>query len=343
MSAATIRDVAAAAGVSVSTVSRILNGKPDVAEETRNRVLAVIEELGFVPHAHAQRLATGRSRTIALLFPVQFVETLPHAGEFIVAASAAAEEAGFFFHLVTRNITVDNLPMLYQSGQADGIILMQIELDDPRVRFLRTLDYHFVMIGRTADTTGLSFVDLDFETAVIAAYEHLTELGHRSIGFLGAPTLLRQRGLGSAVRSYEGYRAACARFGITSPAMEVDLSVQAMYEATYRLLHENPTLTAIVSTHGPTIVGAMRALQELRFPVPERLSLISIATASTAEMLTPPLTAIDFPSAEMARIAVRLLLRQLTRDSSESDQVLLSPQLVLRGTTAQPWHNAGGV
>jgi DNA-binding LacI/PurR family transcriptional regulator len=337
MTSATIREVAMAAGVSVSTVSRILNGKPDVAEETRQRVLSVIEQLGFVPHAQAQRLAAGRSRTIALLFPLQFVETSHHAGEFIVAAAAAAEEAGFFFHLVTSELTVDSLPTLYQSGQADGVILMQIEMNDPRVQFLRNSSYTFTMIGRTADNSGLSFVDLDFEAAIVEAYAHLVGLGHSAIGFLGAPAFLRQRGLGSAVRTYQGYQAACERFGLDSPAFEVELLPQAMYEATQRLLRMHPRVTAIVSTHGPSIVGAMRALQSLGRSVPRDISVLSIATTSTAEMLTPPLTSIDFPSAEMARTAVNLLLRQLKDRSSEAQQVLFAPRLIERGTTAPPF------
>lgn len=334
MTSATIREVAIAAGVSISTVSRILNGKPDVAEETRQRVLSVIDTLGFVPHAQAQRLAAGRSRTLALLFPLQFVETSHHAGEFIVAAATAAEEAGFFFHLVTSEIALDNLPTLYQSGQADGIILMQIELDDLRVHFLRASSHAFTLIGRTADDTGLSFVDLDFEMAVVNAYAHLVQGGHGEIGFLGAPAVLRQRGLGSAVRTYQGYQTACERFSLDSPLLEVDLSAQAMYEATIQILRDYPQLTAIVSTHGPSIVGAVRALQTLERPIPQSISLISIATASTAEMLTPPLTTIDFPSAEMARTAVNLLVRRLKDESREPEQVLIPPKLHVRKSTA---------
>lgn len=334
MSSATINEVAQAAQVSVSTVSRILNGKPDVAEETRLRVLSVIEELGYVPHAQAQRLAAGRSRTIALLFPLQFVETSHHAGEFIVAAAAAAEEAGYFFHLVTTELPTDSLPTLYQSGQADGVILMQIEMNDARVEFLRSSGRAFTLLGRTADNHGLSYVDLDFEESVVESYAYLTQLGHRNIGYLGAPSFLRQRGLGSAVRTYQGYQRACEQHGLESPALEVDLSAAAMYDATINLLQRHPHVTALVSTHGPSIVGAMRALQASGRVVPDDIALISVATASTAEMLMPPLTTIDFPSAQMARTAVKLLIRRLNGESDAEEQVLLPPDLIVRGTTA---------
>lgn len=335
MRSLTIREVAKAAGVSVSTVSRILNGKPDVSVETRTKVLSAIQALNFVPHTQARRLASGRSRTIALLFPLQFVETAPHAGEFIVAAAAAAEAEGFAFQVMTTEIPVERLPLLYQSGQADGLILMQIALDDPRVRFLSERGFQFVMIGRTRDEETLPFVDLDFERCVLEAYAHLVSLGHYRIGFLGAPTELRMHGLGSAVRSFNGYQQACVRFNLDSPALEVDFSARAMYEATLSLLRDNPDLTAIVSTHGPSIVGTLRALRDVGRPVPQACSVVSIATAATAELLIPAPTSVEMPAAEMAQTAVRLLIAQLEGQENVQRHMLFPPKLVLRETTAE--------
>lgn len=336
MRSTTIREVAKAAGVSVSTVSRILNGKPDVAAETRVKVLSAIQALNFVPHAQARRLALGRSRTLALLFPLQFVETVPHAGEFVVAAAAAAEAEGFAFQVITTEVPVDRLPLLYRSGQADGLILMQIAQKDPRVRFLSEHGYQFVMIGRTKDEETLPFVDLDFRSCVLEAYAYLLSLGHQRIGFLGAPKELRMRGLGSALRSFDGYRQACTHFNLDSPAAEVDFSAQAMYEATLSLLRAHPDVTAIVSTHGPSIVGTLRALRDLGRPVPQACSVISIATAATADLLIPALTSVEMPAAEMAQTAVRLLIAQLDGREIAQQHVLFPPRLVPRETTAQP-------
>ena len=180
----TIAEVAQTAGVSVSTVSRILNDKPDVAEKTRQRVLQVIEELGYTPHIQAQRLAAGKSRTIALLYPVDYIEFTRQEMGFISGVGKAFGEADFFLNLITTPVTERSLTNLYRSGQADGVILMEIDMHDWRVATLRERNYPFVMIGRSADNTGLQFVDLDQENVVITAFDHLVGLGHQQIGFL---------------------------------------------------------------------------------------------------------------------------------------------------------------
>src|SRR5258708_29925324 len=112
----TITDVAKAAGVSVSTVSRILNGKQDVAKATRERVLEVIEQLGYAPHDQAQRLRGGKTRNLALLFPLKYPGNVPYNPldtDFIVAAAAAAGEKDFFLNLLTTPVTKQSLLNLY--------------------------------------------------------------------------------------------------------------------------------------------------------------------------------------------------------------------------------------
>src|SRR5688500_3788199 len=157
----TISDVAKAAGVSVSTVSRILNGKLDVAEATRVRVQKIIEELGYMPHAQAQRLRAGRTRNIAFIFPLREYGNLPYnplQTAFIVGAAEAAGEKEYYFSLHTRPLTKRSLLSLYQSAQVDGLVLMQIHTNDWRVDLLRQRGYPFVMIGHTNDNTGLSYI-----------------------------------------------------------------------------------------------------------------------------------------------------------------------------------------
>src|SRR5581483_3796167 len=203
----TIADVARAAGVSVSTVSRILNGKQDVAEATRERVQQVIAELGYSPHAQAQGLRAGRTRNIALLFPLKYPGTLPYNSletDFIIGAAAAAADRNYFFSLVTTQVTKDSLIGLYRSAQIDGLVLMHIHTQDWRVDLLRHKNYPFVMIGHCADNTGLNFIDLDFEAVVQTAFDHVIELGHQRIGFLALPAEMRLRGFGPAVRAWEG-------------------------------------------------------------------------------------------------------------------------------------------
>src|SRR5690349_16677897 len=163
-SSVTIGDVAKAAGVSVPTVSRILNNKEYVADETRDRVNEAIRQLEYVPHIQAQRLRGGASRTLALHYPVEAPHLLSGVVEtpYITGIAAAAGEQGYFLNFLVSQLTPDAILSMYRSNQIDGMILMQVCLDDWRVNLLRENGYPFVMIGRCADLDNLSFIDLDF-------------------------------------------------------------------------------------------------------------------------------------------------------------------------------------
>jgi DNA-binding LacI/PurR family transcriptional regulator len=329
----TIADVAKTAGVSVSTVSRILNNKPDVSASTRDRVMGIIQELGYRPHLQAQSLAGGRSRTIALLFPVKHVGFTQLELDFFIGAAQAATERDYFFNLMTSPMTHDDLLNVYRNAYTDGVILMQICIQDWRVQMLRDYGYSFVMIGRCADNTGLSYIDLDFEAAAIMAFKHLVGLGHREIGFLTRPTAEREQGLGPAIRSLDGYRNALEIFGLKSVYREVNQTMQAMYQATLDLLDEHPQLTAIVTVHGATASAIVRALQSIGRKVPNDFSIVPIATDKIAQLITPAMTAISFPTAEMGYEAARMLIDAIQGDVREPEQILLRPELILREST----------
>ena len=329
----TIAEVARAAGVSVSTVSRILNNKPDVAEKTRQRVQKVIAELGYTPHVQAQRLAAGKSRTIALLYPIDYIEFTRQEMGFIGGVGRAFGEANFFFNLITTPITTDSLRNLYRSGQVDGVILMEVDMDDGRVHLLREQNYPFVMIGRSADNAGLNFIDLDHENAIITAFDYLVELGHHQIGFLSYPEALLARGFGAAVRSMRGYEKACEKHGLTPAYRHVDLTMQSLFENTLYLLERQPDTTAIVTVEGSTTVGIIRALQQLGRKVPDDFSIIAITTEQTAKLISPPLTYIHFPSYELGFRAAQMLVSILNKEPIEVSQVLLNPQLTIGAST----------
>ena len=337
----TIAEVAQTAGVSVSTVSRILNDKPDVAEKTRQRVLQVIEELGYTPHIQAQRLAAGKSRTIALLYPVDYIEFTRQEMGFISGVGKAFGEADFFLNLITTPVTERSLTNLYRSGQADGVILMEIDMHDWRVDTLRERNYPFVMIGRSADNTGLQFVDLDQENVVIAAFDHLVGLGHQQIGFLTFPETLLDRGYGAAVRSMRGYKKVCEKHGFTPTCLQVDLTTQTLFESTQNLLEKQPDLTAVVTIEGSTTVGVIRALQELGRPIPEDFSIITVTTEQTAKLISPPLTYINFPSFELGYRAAQMLVNILNKQPLEVSQIVLPPQLIPGKSTGPALNRMG--
>jgi DNA-binding LacI/PurR family transcriptional regulator len=330
----TIDDVARAAGVSVSTVSRILNNKPDVSVATRQRVLKVIADLGYVPHGPAQSLAGGKSRTIALLFPQEYAGLTQLELDFFIGAAAAATQQNFFFNLMTGELTPNSLLALYRSGQVDGVILMQIQMHDWRVELLRSHNLPFVMIGRCEDNHGLSFIDLNFEAAIVMAYEHLFNLGHRHIGFVARPGFMREKNLGPAIRTLAGFEKACQRFTVTPIFRETMPTLQDAFEATLDMIDQDPVLTAIVTVNGASAVGIIRALESQGLRVPADFSVVAVATSKITQLITPPLTAIDFPTDTMGFRAARMLIKQLQRPAPHIDQELLVPQLMIRQSTA---------
>lgn len=329
----TIEDIARAAGVSVSTVSRILNAKPDVAETTRIRVQRIIDELGYRPQPQAQSLAGGKSRMIALLFPVKPAGFTQLELDFIIGAAEAATERNYLFNLMTEPMDEASLLNLYRSAGFDGTILMQICLHDERVELLRAYDYPFVIIGRCADNTNLSYLDLDFETAIQVAFRFLFDLGHRAIGFLTAPASTRERGYGPSVRSMQGYQRVCESTGWQFPFMEVNGSLEDTFQATKDMLKAHPDLTAIATVNGASSAGILRAVQDSGRRVPQDFSVIGIATQKIAQLMTPTLTTIDFPTADIGYRAAQLLIDKLQGNASGSDQIVLAPHLIVREST----------
>ncbi len=207
----TIVDIAAASGVSVATVSRILNDKPDVAEETRERVLRVMDEIGFAPQSAWRQIRSGRTRLIAMHVPQEFN---PPAHRLIMAAALGVEDAGYSINIMTRTLTDAELLGIFRSRQADGIILLEILTDDRRAELLRDHGFPFVMIGRRADNAGLSFVDVDIEHGIDVAIEQLVGSGHRRIGFLTLDPVAPTRTYGFATWALQAYERACDRLGL---------------------------------------------------------------------------------------------------------------------------------
>jgi DNA-binding LacI/PurR family transcriptional regulator len=333
----TLEDVARQAGVSMKTVSRVVNNERYVADHTRRQVLRAIAEMGYVPHLQAQRLASGRTRCIALHYPLLDPSLISNEIEmnFITGIASGAAEYDYFFNLMTGELTRAALVKLCRGAQADGLVLMQISLEDWRVDLLREHDYPFVMIGRTANNEGLSYVDLDFEGAIVEAYAHLVSLGHRHIAFLTFPEERRLRGVGAVMRCLRGFNVAVDRFQVAPIYRECPLGVEHAHCTTTRLLSEVPRLTAFVTVHNTLTVGAIRALHDLQLRVPEDCSVVGIAAGKEAELVLPPLTRIEFSGYDVGRQAARMLIRELNQDSGAPEQVLVGPKLHLRRSTSR--------
>lgn len=334
--ATTLKDVAKRAGVSLMTVSRVINRKNNVSEETHEQVLGVIDELGYVPHVQAQRLASGKTRTIVLHYPLSDPRLFSNVIEmnFITGIAQGAADEEYYFSLMTGGLTPPDLLKLCRSVHADGLILMKIALQDWRVELLRKQEYPFVMIGRTENNRGLAFIDLDFENAILEAYSHLVSLGHQHIGFLTFPEEWRVAGIGPVVRSMQGFKNTIKRFNLTPIYRESDLIVKRAAFAAKSLLAEHSQLTAIVTMHNTLAVGAIMALQEIGRKVPDDCSIVGLPASDESELIIPPLTGIEWSMQDIGYQAAKMLIRELNGESGKPEQILIAPKLTVRSSTA---------
>lgn len=326
----TIVDIAKAAGVSVSTVSRILNDKPDVAEETRRRVLQVIEEQRFAPQMSWQQLRSGKSRFVTLHFPQDFN---PPSQGIITSAARRCEDLGYSLNLLVGPLDENDLLAIYRSGQADATVLVEILAHDWRVELLRRHGLRFVMIGRCADLQGLSYVDYDIGGGMSDAVTHLAALGHRHIGLLTLGEVTEQKEYGYTAWARDGYAAACRQYGLPVYWRAAGLNTESVTRTVLELLAENSQITALVTPQDTAVPGILKAVAGLGLRIPDDISIVGLLDEAVAEMTTPPLTALTFFSRELGEAAIDMLVAHLNDETLPPQQLLLRPRFHVRGST----------
>jgi DNA-binding LacI/PurR family transcriptional regulator len=332
---ATMSDVAKRVGVSLSTVSYALNGTRPISEETRQRIFAAMEELGYKPHALARGLASKRSRIVALLFPSSERGLGLTELEFVTSAATAATEKGYHLVLWASDLyDPHELQELIQQGLVDGVIVMEVRMDDPRINWLRQTGFPFSMIGRCADTAGLAYADIDFEQTLRDTIAYLAGLGHTHIGYLEHSRSTFDAGYGPTVRSLTYFQQSVEAAGLTGISSFCPARPQAGYDAFNALLAECPDMTALIITTRNIIPGVMQAIAERGWRIPDDFSLVqTLVSARLAELTVPPLTTVEPPAAELGRLGVEFLIRLLEGHEHDVPQVLLPSCLVVRGSS----------
>ena len=202
------------ARVWVSTVSYVLTGTRPISQATRDKVLAAMAELDYQPNAMARGLASRRSRILGLMMPMDERGLGATETAFVTGAAAAASAAGY--HLVLSPVggggDLDDLRRLASQRMLDGVVLMEVQLADERVTVLQEAGVPLVLIGRTGDTSMLSYVDIDFDQTVRDAVAHLVGLGHRRIVYVNHSAATLASGYGPALRTRDAFVAAARLF-----------------------------------------------------------------------------------------------------------------------------------
>ena len=330
---ATIRDVARLANVSVATVSRILNDKPDVSEETRQKVMDVIGELGYARSMQWKQITSGKTKVITLHYPYKLAISNQVSLHFITGVTRACEEHGYALHLVTQSLDENSLLDFYRTNQSDGLILMEIRMDDWRVELLRQQKLPFVMIGRCEKNDEVNFIDFDFESAMNIAVRHLVDLGHRNIVFVSVATDPVRNHYGPSVRALHGYEESCTRYNIPNLYYEAENGFENVKLATLNIMRKHPDVTAIVTIFDTAMAGIASAINSLGLEIPEDISFVGLGDEQGTEHLSPSFTVLDFPASSMGYEAAQIMINDLEKGTRTVRQKLVEPRLVIRSST----------
>ncbi|MFE1902963.1 LacI family DNA-binding transcriptional regulator [Streptomyces gardneri] len=337
----TLADVARHAGVSASTVSYVLSGKRSISAPTRERIQQSIDALGYRPHAGARALASSRTDILALMMPLRTGLYVPVMMEIAMAVTTTARSHGYDVLLLTGEEGPEAVRRVEGSAIADAMIVMDVELDDPRLPCLREAERPAVLIGLPAASAGavdsahstvLDCVDLDFEAAGARCVEHLAGLGHTGIAVLGEPPAVYARGTGFAARTLTGLRAAAEAHGVGLLHRPVEGTYAAVAAAVTRVFEERPGTTALVVQNEAAVEPLLALLRHQGRAVPEDVSVAAICPDQVAVHASVPLTAVSVPAQEMGRLAVERLVARLRGEAARGTE-LIAPRLTERAST----------
>jgi LacI family transcriptional regulator len=336
----TIKDLAGQLDLSVSTVSKALNDYPHVAEETRQRVLAKADELGYRPSITARGLQAQRTHLIAYSWrPAPAEQFSPILNRFIHVMGTAAVAAGYHLLAFPTSSDQDELDAyqeLVRTRRVDGIIFSATSENDSRVAYLSETDFPFVAFGRAGAGWDYPWVDVDGRAGVGRAVEHLVQLGHRRIGFIAWPLAY----LTCGKNRYQGYVEALDKVGLSfDPALVVraEHAEPAGRRALASLLDlpaaQRPT--AIVAVSDLLAIGAMNEAQDRGLVVGRDLSIVGFDDAPMSKYLRPPLTTIRQPIDEVGELVVQQLLAVVADTPLDENErhILLKPELIVRAST----------
>lgn len=332
--AVTLEEVAQLAGVSRSTVSRVINDRPNVRPETRERVWEAVEESGYRPHAVARSLVTSRTQIIGMVIleAVTRLFTDPFFPLFLRGATGACR--GHRYHMMLSLFNGSSgrdeaYEQVLRNDYLDGVILSSFSLDDAFAVWLLEAMVPFVTVGRHSDER-VRYVDVDNVGGARMAVEHLIRLGHRRVG-----TITGRLDMASGQDRLTGYRQALHLHRIPE---EADLVAEGDYTengggaAMRGLLEASPT--AVFAASDAMAIGAMKAVREAGLEVPQDIALVGFDDSLAATAVEPALTTVRQPIERLGGMAVEVLLSMLKSPSegTTTHRIILPTELIVRAS-----------
>jgi LacI family transcriptional regulator len=335
----TIVDVAAEAGVSFGTVSRVINNDVHVKEETRARVLDAMQRLGFVANRQARSLAGGKSNSIGLLVPDLGTG---YIGEIIRGIDAELSLSDFDLILYTTHRTASKEASYVANlaqGMVDGLLLVLPRNPADYIGTLTRLNFPFVLIDHQGTGQECPAVGATNWQGAYNATEYLIKLGHSRIGFITG-----SMDLGCTIERLEGYRSALKTSHIPGAAeliYEGNFFQPDGYAGACALLDLKNPPTAIFASNDVMAMGAMDAARSRGLRIPEDVSIVGFDDIPQASLVYPALTTVRQPLEQMGRVAAQMLVDMLKEPDKGIDRVELPTELIARGSTLPPKGRAG--
>ncbi|MCB6183266.1 LacI family transcriptional regulator [Leeia sp. TBRC 13508] len=331
---ATIKDVALHAGVSVTTVSHALNGTRFVSEEAKQRIETAVATLGYVPSAIARSLKHNSTRTLGMMIPNN---SNPYFAEIIRGVESQCFDAGY--NLVLCNS--DNDPekqschlRVLAERRIDGLILVASGAEAALASQLESLNVPLVLVDRNIIGLDSDLVQVDHTSGSKMATDHLIQLGHRNIACISGPA-----GLAPSTERRAGWKLALQAAGIDRREGDVargDFTSRGGFNAMQTLLARNDRPTAVFVCNDVMAIGAMSAIHQAGLSVPGDISIVGFDDIELAAYTIPPLTTIAQPKKAIGVGTAELLLERLSGGRTQTRQLILQPELIVRQSSAAP-------
>lgn len=323
----TIKEVAQHANVSIATVSYVLNGTGSVSASKRQAVLAAVQALNYRPSYRGRALQSQRSMTLGVAVPAPERMAEPSFGELLAGLAAGAAGHGYHVLLAASaddQSAVGSYNQLVRSGRVDGIVMLDMQTDDPRIAAAREERTPYICAGRATDDSA--FVTVDGAAGMLEAMAHLIVRGYERIALLQPPlehTLATEQDV--------SYRDALAEAGLPFEAAYVVEGGQNEadgYAATEELLSAPEPPTAIVAGTSALAFGALHAIHDAGYQVGRDLALLSFEDTAAAAHTAPPLTAVRQPFRAWGQALATGLIALI--NGQPCQQIVLQPQLIVR-------------
>jgi LacI family transcriptional regulator len=317
-SSVTIRDVAAEAGVSVATVSRVFNEKGPIREETLQRVQDVARRLCYVPHAAARSLSSRSTKTIGVVLPDLHGEFF---SEVIRGIDMAARDSGYHVLLSGSHADRDEMRAVVQAvrGRVDGLIIMSPDLKPSAL--VADLPVSIPIVLLNSRVAGLPSITIDNAGGARAMVQHLIGSGHDKIAFLTGPA-----NNADAEQRRRGYLAGMSRRGLAPLEIKGNFTEESGYEAAQHFVRLATRASAVFAANDAMAIGALAALTEAGVRVPDDVVLVGFDDVPIARFLSPPLTTVKVPIADLGRRGFEAILQS----SGSPRNVRLETTLVVR-------------